>query len=216
MGCHPILLYIPNLIGYLRIATCIAAFQFCFTDVNVTVACYILSQGLDAVDGVAARYFGQSSKFGAVLDMLTDRMTTLCLCLVLSHLYVSMWGFFMFLIVLDVTSHWFQMYTKLSQGAVSHKGSGTSPVLAFYYSFPFLLIFCCLNEVFLVALYVRSHVEQLDWAATPIGGMMLVDLTLYTCLPFFLFKQFANVIQLADAVGGLLALDDHEKAQKAQ
>lgn len=37
-----------------------------------TVA-YCVSQLLDAVDGHAARYLGQASKFGAVLDMVTDR-----------------------------------------------------------------------------------------------------------------------------------------------
>ena len=34
---------------------------------------YCISQLLDAVDGHAARYLGQASKFGAVLDMVTDR-----------------------------------------------------------------------------------------------------------------------------------------------
>ena len=33
----------------------------------------LLSGLLDAVDGHAARLLGQSSKFGAMLDMLTDR-----------------------------------------------------------------------------------------------------------------------------------------------
>ena len=36
-------------------------------------ACYILSGFLDAFDGHAARAFNQSTKFGAMLDMLTDR-----------------------------------------------------------------------------------------------------------------------------------------------
>jgi len=41
-----------------------------------TVA-YCVSQLLDAVDGHAARYLGQASKFGAVLDMVTDRCVRL-------------------------------------------------------------------------------------------------------------------------------------------
>ena len=41
-----------------------------------TVA-YCISQLLDAVDGHAARYLGQASKFGAVLDMVTDRWVRL-------------------------------------------------------------------------------------------------------------------------------------------
>ena len=38
---------------------------------------YCVSALLDAVDGQAARRLGQSSKFGAVLDMVTDR----CACI---------------------------------------------------------------------------------------------------------------------------------------
>lgn len=37
-----------------------------------TVA-YCVSALLDAVDGMAARALGQTSKFGAILDMVTDR-----------------------------------------------------------------------------------------------------------------------------------------------
>lgn len=37
-----------------------------------TVA-YCVSALLDAVDGQAARALGQTSKFGAILDMVTDR-----------------------------------------------------------------------------------------------------------------------------------------------
>jgi len=37
---------------------------------------YGISCLLDAVDGQAARALGQTSKFGAVLDMVTDRCAT--------------------------------------------------------------------------------------------------------------------------------------------
>ena len=67
----------------------------------------LLSGLLDAVDGHAARLLGQSSKFGAMLDMLTDRWqfkvvplassyircATMCLLTTLSTFYPS----FMFL-----------------------------------------------------------------------------------------------------------------------
>lgn len=38
---------------------------------------YVVSCLLDAVDGQAARVLGQTSKFGAVLDMVTDRSVAL-------------------------------------------------------------------------------------------------------------------------------------------
>jgi hypothetical protein len=40
---------------------------------NVCTLLYGISCLLDAVDGQAARALGQTSKFGAVLDMVTDR-----------------------------------------------------------------------------------------------------------------------------------------------
>ena len=68
-------LFVPNLIGYARVALMFVAFYF-ITDpgmYHVTMTCYLLSQLLDAVDGHAARMLGQTSKLGAMLDMLTDR-----------------------------------------------------------------------------------------------------------------------------------------------
>ena len=40
---------------------------------------YFMSSFLDAFDGMAARYFDQSSTFGGMLDMLTDRVGTMAL-----------------------------------------------------------------------------------------------------------------------------------------
>lgn len=96
--------------GYLRIVSTCLAFYLCFSQIELAAVFYTIGQALDAVDGVTARYFNQCSKFGALLDMLTDRMSTAVLLIVLALLYPSMWGVFAFLIVLDIVSHWFQMY----------------------------------------------------------------------------------------------------------
>ena len=139
--------------GYARIVFMILSFTVCFTQPFVAAVCYCISQGLDAVDGQVARHFKQCSKFGAVLDMLTDRsareharahnvsatkkkmmtkrvrgsrllchslsvrlfhlsMSTAVLLIVLALQYQSLWGFFAFLVVLDIVSHWFQMVTR--------------------------------------------------------------------------------------------------------
>lgn len=94
----------------MRIISTVVAFYLCFSQIELAALFYTIGQGLDAVDGVTARYFNQCSKFGAVLDMLTDRMSTAVLLVVLALLYPDMWGAFAFLIVLDIVSHWFQMY----------------------------------------------------------------------------------------------------------
>jgi phosphatidylserine synthase len=55
----PVVLYVPNLIGYTRIILGVAAFAFVRNPL-VFIALYFTSQGLDAVDGVCARACNQS------------------------------------------------------------------------------------------------------------------------------------------------------------
>ena len=56
-----VFLYVPNLIGYARVAGMVASFFFWRQPV-VFLALYWLSFVLDAADGYAARRLGQMSK----------------------------------------------------------------------------------------------------------------------------------------------------------
>ena len=76
---------------------------------------------LDAVDGHAARLLGQSSKFGAMLDMLTDRCATMCLLTTLATFYPAAIFLFQLSMVIDISCHWLHIHTALLQGATSHK-----------------------------------------------------------------------------------------------
>lgn len=49
------------------------------------------------------------SRFGGVLDMVTDRVSTCGLLVILSRLYPDYLLVFTLLIVLDITSHWFHV-----------------------------------------------------------------------------------------------------------
>lgn len=68
-----VFLFVPNLIGYARVVLAAASLCIMPTHPKACTALYFLSSILDAVDGQAARALGQTSKFGAVLDMVTDR-----------------------------------------------------------------------------------------------------------------------------------------------
>jgi len=59
--------------GYSRIILAALAMHYMNHHPVYSTVAYCVSQLLDAVDGHAARYLGQASKFGAVLDMVTDR-----------------------------------------------------------------------------------------------------------------------------------------------
>ena len=99
---------------------------------------YSISCLLDALDGYAARAYEQSTKFGAVLDMVTDRCTTTCLLVFLAQAFPRFSIVFQGLISLDLASHYMHMYATLSMGGSgqSHKNVNESRswLLKQYYS----------------------------------------------------------------------------------
>ncbi len=145
---------------------------------------YSVSCLLDALDGMAARKYNQSTEFGAVLDMVTDRCTTACLLVFLASAWPRWSIVFQGLISLDLASHYMHMYASLSMGeGRSHKkvDESRSWILHLYYTnrvcathpAPFcktlnmyllqtvLFLFCALNELFFIALYLLSFSSPL-------------------------------------------------------
>ena len=110
-----VFLFVPNLIGYARIVLALLSFWFMPTNYAMAAWCYIISGLLDALDGHMARLLGQSSKFGAMLDMLTDRCATMCLLTTLSTFYPSFMFFFQLSMVIDISCHWLHVHTALLQ-----------------------------------------------------------------------------------------------------
>jgi CDP-diacylglycerol--inositol 3-phosphatidyltransferase len=74
-----VFLFWPNIIGYCRIVLAVASLYYMNLHPRTCSLLYSVSCLLDALDGYAARYLDQSTRFGAVLDMVTDRCTTACL-----------------------------------------------------------------------------------------------------------------------------------------
>ncbi|MCO5571832.1 hypothetical protein L7F22_025580 [Adiantum nelumboides] len=114
----PIYLYVPNLIGYARILANFVAFGFAFSNKKLFAGLYLLSFVCDELDGRFARLLNQTSTFGAVLDMVTDRVSTCGLLVILTHKYSGCYGLFLGLLALDIASHWFQMYRERSFSVV--------------------------------------------------------------------------------------------------
>lgn len=108
--------------GYIRIILAITSLYYMPAHPRRCSAIYSLSCLLDALDGYVARYLGQASRFGAVLDMVTDRCTTACLLVFLSSAWPRYSIVFQGLICLDFASHYVHMYTSLAMGeSQSHK-----------------------------------------------------------------------------------------------
>ncbi|KAL8971336.1 MAG: hypothetical protein Q9183_001104 [Haloplaca sp. 2 TL-2023] len=156
-----VFLFYPNIIGYSRIILAIASLYYMPLHPRTCSILYSVSCLLDALDGVAARKFHQSTRFGAVLDMVTDRCTTSCLLVFLSSAFPRWALLFQGLISLDFASHYMHMYATLAMGTSgqSHKkiDQSRSKLLHLYYNNKTVLfIFCALNELFFIALYLLS------------------------------------------------------------
>ncbi|KAG2020394.1 CDP-diacylglycerol-inositol 3-phosphatidyltransferase [Coprinopsis cinerea AmutBmut pab1-1] len=180
---------------------------------------YGISCLLDAVDGHAARALGQTSKFGAVLDMVTDRCTTSCLLCYLASAYPPYALFFQFLIALDFSSHYMHMYSSLATGSRSHKlvTSDVSRILWLYYNDSRTLFFVCAgNELFFVSLYLMK------WTASSIGPegylahLSYPQLIAILTFPIFLVKNIINVVQLWKASKILVGVDLAERESARQ
>ncbi|KAB5529045.1 CDP-alcohol phosphatidyltransferase-domain-containing protein [Coniochaeta sp. 2T2.1] len=161
-----IFLFVPNLIGYARIVLAAVSLYYMPLHPRTCSGLYTVSCLLDALDGYAARYLHQSTSFGAVLDMVTDRCTTACLLVYLSSAFPRFSILFQGLIALDFTSHYIHMYvTLVTNGAdASHKNvsKSQSRILNLYYTNKTVLFtVCALNEMFFIALYLLSFSSPL-------------------------------------------------------
>ncbi|EFO87999.1 hypothetical protein CRE_05142 [Caenorhabditis remanei] len=122
----------------------------------------LLSAGLDAFDGWAARKNNQSSRFGAMLDQLTDRCGTLALVMALCKFFPDHLFFLQLSAVIDIASHWLHIHATDLSGA-SHEQS-TNWLLNLYYTDRMLLGFMCRGN-FYILLYIRAF-----WAGPFIFG----------------------------------------------
>lgn len=161
-----IFVFIPNLIGYSRVFLAIASLYYMPLHPRTCSGLYSVSCLLDALDGFAARRYNQATTFGGVLDMVTDRCTTACLLVFLASAWPRWSIVFQGLISLDLASHYMHMYASLSMGGgQSHKkvDSSRSYILHLYYTNrTVLFLFCALNELFFIALYLVSFSEPLS------------------------------------------------------
>ncbi|KAF7558344.1 hypothetical protein G7046_g5810 [Stylonectria norvegica] len=161
-----IFLFWPNIIGYCRIVLAFASLYYMPLHPRTCSVLYSVSCLLDALDGYAARYFEQSTRFGAMLDMVTDRCTTACLLVFLSSAFPRWAIIFQGLISVDLASHYMHMYSTLVVGGTnsSHKNVDKKQnwLLNLYYTNKIVLfVFCAMNEVFFIALYLLSFSSPL-------------------------------------------------------
>lgn len=204
-----IFLFIPNLIGYARIVLALISFYFMPTRWVIASVCYVTSALLDAFDGHAARAFNQSTKFGAMLDQLTDRCGTTGLIVTLSYFYPKYMFFFQVSIFIDIFCHWIYLHSQQLRGRTSHKFQdlNDNKLMAFYYQKGPLFFMCAANEAFYAGLYLMHFIE-----GPLIGGIGLIRLIVYITAPLAILKTLLSVIHGYVASLNIGGMDAAERA----
>lgn len=192
-----VFLFIPNIIGYVRYLFLFAALFTYRTHPILTLVFYGLSQLFDMFDGMAARKFKQSTNFGAVLDMVCDRASDAVILAILASLYPEYSWIFLADIILDLTSHWFQMYSAISSGEHHKKSKTNWKLLELYYSNKAVLFTLVAgNEIFFLTCYLNAFKETLG---LPPELISLNYVLLGINFVLFLIKKMMSVIQLISA-----------------
>jgi len=202
-----VFMFIPNLIGYGRIILALLSFWFMPTNYVAAGWCYILSGGLDAIDGHAARMLGQSSKFGAMLDMLTDRCATMCLLATLCTFYPSATFLFQLSMTIDISCHWLHLHTSLLEGKTSHKfqdPTGNWFMHKYYTDRKVLFAMCAGNEFFYASLYLLHF----TW-----GPLYIFPVVAVLTFPVAIAKSGIALLQGYLAAQNIAAVDVKERAE---
>ena len=199
-----IALFVPNLIGYFRIASALVSYVLAFTHPVWFLALYTLSFALDAADGYAARALNQATRFGAILDMATDRAATSALVVIISHTVGPLDRVSILvassLVFLDIISHFTRMYMSLISRRTSHKDTANTlfSLLKLYYSNrTFMGALCIGQECFYLGYYLQHHFPS----------PTLFGLNWFVLAPLCFLKQVANVQQFIDALYQIAVAD---------
>ncbi|OJW70827.1 MAG: hypothetical protein BGO68_02350 [Candidatus Amoebophilus sp. 36-38] len=203
-----IYLLIPNLVGYFRGLLLIVAFCICFTHPYWFVILYGTSQLLDGLDGYIARRMKQVSLYGAMLDMVLDRISTTALLVLLSRFYPAYTRWIIVIMLLDVISHFTHIYSSLLYGKKSHKAISYDQhwILKLYYnSRTILSILCIGSEAYLLYLYIQHFKGVLNF--TFYFNPFVQSLICYLLGIAFILKQITNIAQLLQAIKDIVRLD---------
>jgi len=168
---------------------------------------YMMNFAGDLVDGFFARKLNQTSKFGGVLDMVTDRVSTAGLCVILAVLYPEQAFLFIMLIVIDIASHWFHVVSAKGH----HKEEQGNFILGLYYGcYPFFGYCCLSQEFFYLAKWALFFHPDLHVTA---GGVTITlqQATDWVLLPGLVAKQVVNAAQWWNAASSLAEGDREER-----
>ncbi|KAF3526524.1 hypothetical protein F2Q69_00050996 [Brassica cretica] len=194
-------LYIPNIVGYMRVVSnCVAFVLLCVSPTKHSSPSFISSAFVVMLWMAGALVYltkprlaitviictrkleldsflllsSSVSTFGAVLDMVTDRVSTACLLVILSQVYRPSLVF-LSLLALDIASHWLQMY--------SHKDvkDSTSWLFRLYYGNRIFMCYCCVScEVLYIILLLIANNQTENLLNVVVATLTHIITTLFS------------------------------------
>ncbi|KAI6238836.1 CDP-diacylglycerol--inositol 3-phosphatidyltransferase [Aphelenchoides fujianensis] len=195
-------LFYPNLLGYGRIVFGVISCAFMLHNPWIASVTYFLSAFLDAFDG----HLASSTRFGAMLDQLTDRLMFMALLMALGHLYPRGLFFFQMVAIIDIASHWLHLHAGDLLHRTTHKSSD-NPILHYYYtSRPFLFFMCFGNEAFFGLLYINAWWEDRSTMAS-----ILMPLLLLAAGVIAVAKTAISLVHLVEAAQEVVLYDTRER-----
>ncbi|KAI3815363.1 hypothetical protein L1987_15029 [Smallanthus sonchifolius] len=206
-------LYIPNIIGYIRVLLNCYAFAICFTNKELFSILYFISFVCDALDG----WFANLVKFQPS-GLFWTWISTACLLVILSQVYRPIFVF-LSLLALDIASHWLQMYSTFLVGKSNHKDvkDSTSWLFKLYYGNRMFMGYCCVAcEVLYITLFLLAkESEKMTDVLLCAAKQSIIYSALLALLLFgWATKQLVNIIQMKTAAD-LCVLYDLNKKRNA-
>ncbi|KAL3314486.1 hypothetical protein Ciccas_006899 [Cichlidogyrus casuarinus] len=148
------------------------------------------------------------SKFGAMLDMLMDRVGTMTLISCLCVYYPNYLFYLQMSIAIDIASHWLHVHTSIAGGSTSHKAIDLdqNPILHIYYTNRKVLFgVCACNELFYSTLYLCYHT---------VGPFGIFKQIAYITAPVAILKTLLNLLHLYTASYNLASLDVKDRKDR--
>ncbi|SCP03269.1 phosphatidylinositol synthase, putative [Plasmodium malariae] len=197
-------LYIPNIIGYIRVLLLLAGFVIRQENVLLFAIFYAISQILDSLDGFTARKFNQTSVFGQILDQITDRLSTSLLYLLNASVYDEYITIIGLIMIADIGGHYIHATSCAIEGNKTHKKiEKGNMLLKLYYEKPTVMVICIIAyETFWVSAYILKVADKRQFIYK-IGYYMFI----FSC-PLAAFKTFTNLSQGIHGVKSLVEMDN--------
>lgn len=194
-----ILLYWPNIVGYIRAIFLIYGLFIFRTKPLLGGALFICSMLLDMLDGFLARFLHQDSKFGETLDYALDRAAVAAFFIIQILLYPQYAFIFILLLQLDILAHFFHLKSTHLQNKKSHKDLDKEmswPLRIYYANRWTLTLICMFHDLFFVALYFHYFSPNL-----------LVTILGCVAFPVFVLKTIIHIAKIFSASSVLLNND---------